>query len=194
MGILKQWTFVAVFFVFITTYLANKVWASFKCRPCTFHTEAESELFLFQVADKLVKASTREKADGGVAEQGLELQLTTRKHENKAVVFEEPMNGSEGTILDRSEAKDDRKLDPMFLGEIVVEQPNPSETSHEEYALSTFGDHKKVPEEARDTMAVKDSSFTISANNIKESKLSKEEDPMTVSVTRSEVTDKKEGN
>ena len=56
-----------------------------------------NELFLFQVAVKLVTTSSScEKADDGLAEQGCELELTTRKHEDKAVVFEDENSGSEG--------------------------------------------------------------------------------------------------
>ena len=73
----------------------------------------------------------------------------------------------------------------MSLGGIVVEQPVPSETSQEKQTLS---DNNNVPEEARDTLAVKVSSFTSSANNIQESRISKEVEHMSVSVTRSEVT------
>ena len=103
-------------------------------------------MFLFQVPGKLLTtSSSRDKADDGVAEQGLELELTsstTSKHEDKPAVFEEPRNGQEGTTLDLSEAKNDRKLYSMFLDGIVVEQPDPSETSHEEYALYLCGRQK----------------------------------------------------
>ena len=56
------------------------------------------------------------------------------KHEDKPVFFEEPMNNSEGTTLDNSEAKNGRNIDSMSLGGLVVEEH--CEASQEEQTLS----------------------------------------------------------